>query len=135
MKHKYIIIVGCGRLGRVLAHRFSLDGNSVVVIDNNADTFGCLSSDFSGFTIEGDATEVSVLQRAKLEQADVLFAATDNDNVNLMVSQVAKAVYNVKKVMARVKNPNREVIFHNLSIETICPTLLAVEEFIKQAKE
>jgi trk system potassium uptake protein TrkA len=52
-----------------------------------------------------------------------------------MVSQVAKEVFNVKKVLARVKNPNREVIFKNLSIDTICPTLLAVEEFIKQAKE
>ncbi len=65
----------------------------------------------------------------------MLFATTINDNVNLMVSQVAKEVFNVKKVLARVKNPNREVIFKNLSIDTICPTLLAVEEFIKQAKE
>lgn len=135
MKHKYIIIAGCGRLGQVLAHRLSLEGNSIVVIDNDAESFGFLSSDFSGFTIEGDATEVSVLLKAKVDKADMFFATTNNDNVNLMVSQVAKSVYNVPKVMARVKNPNREVIFHNLNIDTICPTLLAADEFMKQTAE
>jgi trk system potassium uptake protein len=135
MNHIYIIIVGCGRLGRILAHKFSQLGHSIVVIDCQASSFKQLSSDFSGFTVEGDATEVSVLQKAKIDKADMFLAATNNDNVNLMVSQIARHVYQVPKVFARVKNPVREVIFHNLNISTVCPTLLAADEFVRLTEE
>jgi trk system potassium uptake protein len=134
MKNRYIIIVGCGRLGRILAHKYSVLGDSIVIIDSKEAAFKQLSSDFSGFMIEGDATEVSVLHKAKIEKADILLAATNNDNVNLMVSQIAKQVFNIPIVVARVKNPVREVIFHNLNVSTISPTLLAADEFIRQTE-
>ena len=62
----YIVIVGCGRLGAHLANQLSRDGNSVVVIDRDETTFNHLSSDFSGFRIGGDATQMAVLKEAKL---------------------------------------------------------------------
>jgi len=126
----YIVIVGCGRLGSGLANQLSRIGHSVVVIDSNENTFDDLSSDFSGFRIVGDATQLAVLKQAKLKDADVFFATTHGDNVNLMVAQVARKLFNVPQVLARVFDPRREEVYNQLGIETICPTSVASEMFL-----
>ena len=126
----YIVIIGCGRLGSHLANQLSRVGHSVVVIDKDESTFKELSPDFSGFRIEGDATQIGVLKEAKLKRADVFFAATHEDNVNLMAAQIARKVFNVPQVLARVFDPRREQVFGQLGIETICPTSVAAEMFL-----
>ena len=67
MASQYIVVVGCGRLGSILASRLSSQGNSVVVIDPYESSFNNLSSDFSGFQITGDASEIEVLRSAKVD--------------------------------------------------------------------
>ncbi|RJP79769.1 MAG: TrkA family potassium uptake protein [Desulfobacteraceae bacterium] len=126
----YIVIVGCGRLGSYLANQLSRVGHSVVVIDANEETFDDLSPGFSGFRVVGDATQIAVLKEAKLKQADVLFATTHEDNVNLMVAQIARKLFNVAHVLARVFDPRREQVYDQLGIETICPTSVAAEIFM-----
>lgn len=126
----YIVIVGCGRLGSHLADQLSRAGHSVVVIDKKEDTFNELSAAFSGFRVMGDATRMAVLKEAKLKQADVFFATTHEDNVNLMVAQVARKIFRVPQVLARVFDPKREQIYDRLGIETICPTSVAAEMFL-----
>jgi trk system potassium uptake protein TrkA len=126
----YIVIVGCGRLGSYLANQLSRVGHSVVVIDKNNSTFEDLSPEFSGFRVLGDATQVAILREVKLKNADVFFATTHEDNVNLMVAQVAKKIFDVPHVLARVFDPRREKIFDQLGIETICPTSVAAEMFL-----
>jgi len=126
----YIVIIGCGRLGSLLANQLSRVGHSVVVIDADESTFDNLSPDFSGFRVVGDATQIAVLKEAKLKNADVLFAATHEDNVNLMVAQVARKVFDVQHVLARVFDPRREQVYDQLGIETICPTSVAAEMFL-----
>jgi trk system potassium uptake protein TrkA len=126
----YIVIVGCGRLGSHLANQLSRVGHSVVVIDKNNSTFEDLSPEFSGFRVLGDATQVAILREVKLKNADVFFATTHEDNVNLMVAQVAKKIFDVPHVLARVFDPRREKIFDQLGIETICPTSVAAEMFL-----
>jgi len=128
---RYIVIVGCGRLGSHLANRLSHDGHSVVVVDQDESSFDTLSPDFSGFRMEGDATQLSVLKQAKVKKADVLIATTHEDNVNLMVAQVAKKVFAVSHVLARVFDPRREQVYAQLGIDTICPTSVAAEMFLK----
>lgn len=128
---KYIVVVGCGRLGSLLANRLSRDGNSVVVIDRVETVLDDLSPDFSGFRINGDATHMAVLKAAKLKNADVLIATTPEDNVNLMVAQVAQKVFRVPHVLARVFDPRREEIYAQLGIDTICPTSLAAGKFLE----
>lgn len=129
--NRYIVIVGCGRVGSALANRLSREGNSVVVIDQHELTFSDLSSDFSGFRVEGDATHMMVLNEAKLKKADVLIATTHDDNVNLMVAQVAGKIFGVPQVMARVFDPKREEAYTQLGIDTICPTSVAVDMFLR----
>lgn len=128
--NRYIVVVGCGRVGSQLANQLSREGNSVVVIDIDETKFSDLSPDFSGFRIEGDATHITVLREAKLKSADVLIATTREDNINLMVAQVAQRIFNVPHVLARVFDPKREAFYAQLGIDTICPTSVAVKIFL-----
>ncbi|MCC7396433.1 MAG: TrkA family potassium uptake protein [Planctomycetes bacterium] len=131
MKSLYLVIVGCGRLGSHLANLLSRIGHRVVVIDKNPDAFQKLAADsFSGTRIEGDASEAAVLRQARVDLADLVIAATQADNVNLMVASVARRVFRVEHVMARVYDPARESMYHELGLETVCPTLIAGEAFL-----
>jgi trk system potassium uptake protein TrkA len=133
-KQLYIVVIGCGRLGADLANRFSRSGDSVVVIDSDPQAFGALSQSYGGFRVEGDATELAVLKQAKANKADLLVAATGTDNVNLMVAQVTKSEWEIPKVLARVHDPGRGAVFQELGVDTICPTLAAVDLFLASAE-
>lgn len=130
-RSKYIIIIGCGRLGSILANRLSALGHSVVVIDRQESAFEHLSTEFSGFRIIGDAVELAVLRGAKADKADCLLVTTEADNVNLMIAQVAGAVFDIPMVVARVFDPSREAIFEEFGIKTICPTKLSAEALLQ----
>lgn len=126
-----VVIAGCGKLGSYLANLLSLEGQDVIVVDKDNESFSGLDSGFSGFALTGDATEIDVLEQARLRQSDLLVACTENDNVNMMVAQVARDIFHVKKVMARVFDPERASIYKDLNIETICPTQLSAIQFRK----
>ncbi len=130
-KDDYIIIIGCGRLGSHLANLLSASKKSVVIIDKDERSFKRLDPNFSGFTIEADAIEEEVLEEAKIEQADVVVSVTDDDNTNVMLAQIAKKIYNIPKVVARLIEPNKRKIYDKLGIVTICPTILSAEEISK----
>jgi trk system potassium uptake protein TrkA len=125
-----IVIVGCGRLGAMLARRLSLAGSRVVVIDRDSGAFAQLETGFSGFRVTGDAVEHDVLREAGLASADCLLAVTEKDTLNLMVAQVAKTVFEVPRVIARVYDPIRETLYRRLGIDTISPTSLTAREFL-----
>jgi len=127
----FIIIVGCGRLGAYIANNLSSSGHSVVVIDNEESAFNSLSSAYSGFRIVGDAAEFNVLKHVKMDKADLVIATTQEDNLNLMIAQIAKNIFHVPKVMARVFDPKREKIYRDFDIATICPTTFAGDLFLE----
>lgn len=128
---QFVIIVGCGRLGSYLANRLSREGHSVVAIDVEEAAFSALAAEYSGFRVEGDATELAVLQQAKVDKADLVVATTREDNVNLMVAQFAKRLFEVPRVMARVFDPRREDLYRALGVDTLCPTSVAADLFLK----
>jgi trk system potassium uptake protein TrkA len=130
-KNLYIIVIGCGRLGSFLANRLSNQGHSIVVIDINPNTFDALMADqFSGFRIEGDASELAVLRQAKIDKADVVIGATHDENLNIMAGQIAKKNFNVQKVLVRILDPNKESFCRQIGIDFICTTSLAAEKII-----
>jgi trk/ktr system potassium uptake protein len=131
----FVVVVGCGRLGSLLSNRLSRLGHSLVVIDCDEATFSNLTRDFSGFKIKGDATQLSVLRRAKLIEADVCLATTREDNVNLMVAQAAGKLWSVPHVVARVFDPRREEVYRQLGIQMICPTTVAAGRFLQMIEE
>jgi len=129
-KH-YIVVIGCGRLGSLLANQLSGDGHDLVVIDREEAAFDTLSVEFSGFKLVGDAIEQAVLQQAEIEKANYVFAVTSEDNINLMVAQIANRIFDVPNVIARIDDPARETIYREFGIQTISPTQLTAEAFLK----
>lgn len=126
----HAIIVGCGRLGSLLASKLSKMGSRVTIIDWDSSSFDLLDVGFSGFRVNGDAVELEVLRASELKQADCLLTTTEKDTVNLMVAQVAKVFFSVPLVLARVYDPKREVLYREFGIETISPTSLTAHEFL-----
>ena len=127
----YIVVVGCGRLGGMLASRLSGDGHSVVVIDRDDAAFNALTTEFSGFEVEGDAAELAVLKQAKCDRANCLLAVTGEDNLNLMVAQIAQRIFGISTVLARVQDPARQHLFQDFNITTVSPTELSAEVFLQ----
>lgn len=132
MKSKYIIIIGCGTLGSTLANQLSFRNHSIVMIDQNEDAFDELGSEFSGFKIHGDANEFFILQQAKVEKADMVLSVTNDDNLNIMLSQICRSIFKIQEVIARVNNPKRAELFNKMGIKTICPPILAVDSLMLQ---
>jgi len=115
----YVIIVGCGRIGSELAKILSNEKHNVVVIDKNPRVFESLGKNFNGFTFVGSGFDIELLKLAGIEKADALCAVTNSDNVNLIAAQAAKKIFNIKKVIARVYNPNRANIYRVLGLDII----------------
>ncbi len=121
-----VVIIGCGKVGAKLAQVLSEEGNEIVIVSNDPKAFKNLPPDFDGVTLTGVPIDQDVLKMAGIENADVLVAVTEDDNVNIMVCQVAKEIFKVPKVVARIYNPAREHVFHQFGLETICPTDITV---------
>ena len=124
----YIVIIGCGKTGSAVADLLSKNGEDVVVIDKDNSAFNKLSPDFTGFTINGDATEVEVLLESKINKADMAIVTTEVDTVNSMVAQIAKDIYEVPKVIVKINEPDKATIYNNTDILTISPTDLFIDE-------
>jgi len=116
-----IVILGCGRVGSTMARMLEREGHSVTVIDWNADSFRRLGS-YTGKTLVGSGVEMDVLRRAGLDGADAFVAVTNGDNTNIMSVQIAKEMFKVPKVLARIYDPVRASAYHLLGIETLCTT-------------
>lgn len=133
---KYTIIVGCGRLGASLADQLSGRGESVLIIDRDDQSFRRLSQDYGGLTIKGDGTEMSVLMGANIRKATSVIAVTNHDNTNIMIAQIAKEVFHVDNVIARLYDPDRECVYREFQINTICPVVLSsarVDQMMNEA--
>jgi trk system potassium uptake protein TrkA len=120
----YVIIVGCGRVGSELAKLLSQEGHNVVIIDKNPQAFSRLGLGFEGQTLVGSGFDLELLKEAGIEKADAFCALTNGDNTNLVSAQVAKKIFKVPKVIARVYDPARAHIYHLLGLDVISGTLL-----------
>ncbi|MDD3253590.1 MAG: TrkA family potassium uptake protein [Lachnospiraceae bacterium] len=127
----YTIIIGCGRLGANLANTLSDEDGNVLVIDKDKDAFRKLSPSFGGLTMTGDATDFDVLNEAQMSRAGVVVAVTNNDNINIMTAQIVRELFKIQRVIARLYDPDRECVYRELAIDTICPAVLSAQEIDK----
>ena len=127
-KDDYIIIVGCGRLGANLANTLSDDNGNVLIMDTTKDSFRRLSSDFGGLSMVGSGTDLTALHNAQIEKAAAVIAVTNDDNTNIMIVQLAREMFHVSRVIARLYDPDRESVYQELGIDTICPAILSAKE-------
>lgn len=120
----YVIIVGCGRVGSELAKLLANEGHNVVIIDKNRASFDRLGQTFNGLTLAGNGFDLNLLKQAGIEKADAFCAVTNGDNTNLISAQVAKKIFKVPKVLARVYDPQRAHIYAALGLDIISGTVL-----------
>lgn len=134
-RRKTVIIAGCSRFGASLAKLLSENGQNVIIIDLDEDAFRKLQSNFGGFQIVGNATDPDILEEAGILDASIVVAATDNDNVNCLIAQIAGRIYNVNEVFARLNDTDKEYLISGLNIKAIYPARLSVEKFKQLSSE
>lgn len=120
----YVIIVGCSRVGSELAKLLSNEGHNVVVIDKNSESFNRLGKKFNGLTLVGSGFDIKLLKEAGVEKATAFCSVTNSDNSNIISSQVAKNIFKVPKVIARIYDPHRAEIYKSLGLSIISGTVL-----------
>jgi trk system potassium uptake protein TrkA len=125
-----IIVVGCGKVGQSLIEGLNDQGHDISVISSNSDDFGNLPPEFNGYTTLGVPFDQDVLKRAGIESCDALAAVGSDDNTNLMCAQIAKDIYNVPRVYARVNDRDKNEEFRSFGVDTVCPTNLTAAALI-----
>lgn len=129
-----VIVVGCGRVGSQLGTLLSVEGHNVVVIDRDAEAFKRLGTLFNGITIRGLGFDEEVLTEAGIAEADAFAAVTDLDNTNLMAAEVARKIFEVPHVVARLYNPVRERTYQQLGLDYVCGTTLVAENLLDKIR-
>lgn len=122
-----ILIIGCGRLGSRLASVLDLQGHDIVVIESDPERLNQLDDGFDGLMIQGNPIDLDVMKSAGIEGCDYVLCLSPNDNQNLMASQIARNIFHVQYIIARVLDPVKAHVYETLGIDTICPTTLAFE--------
>ncbi|WP_026842609.1 potassium channel family protein [Citrifermentans bremense] len=126
-----IVVIGCGRLGAGLAEALSRRGVEVVVVDREASAFDRLSPTFGGRTVTGVGFDREVLLQAGIEQADALAAVTASDEVNVVTARVARILFRVPRVAARLFDPGNEEVYRRLGLTTISHVTWGVSRLIE----
>lgn len=122
-----IIVVGCGRVGASLAVVLDTPENEVSIVDIDPSSFARLNGEFEGRKVVGQGFDEDVLLAAGIEDCDAFAAVTSQDNVNLMVSEVARRLYKVPHVITRLINPERLDLYRQLGLDHVCDTELVAE--------
>ncbi len=120
-KPMQVVIVGCGRVGAELALTLCRQGR-VTVVDQQAQAFDQLGPEFNGRTVQGEGFDPEVLRRAGIESAGALAAVTSSDSVNVVAARLAREMFHVPRVVARVYNPRRLPVYETFHIDTVVST-------------
>jgi trk system potassium uptake protein TrkA len=120
-----ILVVGCSKAGAALAGQLAQEGHDVSVIDRKESSQSLLPDDYSGYFTTGILIDQDALRAAGIENCDAVAAVSDDDNVNLMVAQIAKEVFGIETVITSLHDPVREELFGS-RMTTVCPTNIAV---------
>ena len=120
----YIIIVGCGRVGRQLSQLLQMEGHNIVIIDRKEIAFESLGKRFNGLTITGDGSDLEILKEAGIEKADAFVVVTESDKSNIMVAQIGQKIFKVPRVIARIYEPDLAEIYRGLGLNVISGTML-----------
>jgi trk/ktr system potassium uptake protein len=121
------LIVGCGRVGSSLAKLLESDGHEVIVVDENAAAFKRLGPSFKGHVVVGTGIDYDVLKRAGAATADGFIAVTNGDNRNIMAALIAQRMFNIQRIVARIYDPPRGLMYRQLGVQTVCPTTVGAK--------
>jgi trk system potassium uptake protein len=130
----FVLIVGAGRVGSSIARTMLSEGHEVSVLDEDPEAIALLQKgteqnweDMGGSFTVGTALEIDALLEAGIERADAFVAATDGDNTNLVIAQIAQRRFEIPKVVVRVLDPARAKWYAEQGLSTVCPTQTAID--------
>ena len=137
----FVLVVGCGRVGSAVAQSMLADGHEVSCLDEDPEAHARLEQgldqpweESGGHFTVGAGLEIDALLEAGIERADAFVAATDGDNTNIIIAQIAKRRFNVPTVIARILDPLRAEWYEQQGVTTICPTKVAIEMLTNEAQ-
>lgn len=129
----YIVIIGGGKVGHFLAKRLSRDKHTIVVIEKDKETCNRVAEELNDVVvIYGDGCEPVVLEEAKIDRADVVAAVTGGDEDNLVICQIAKEKYKVRRTVARVNDPKNEHTFSELGVDVPIDATSIIAKIIEE---
>jgi len=126
-----IIIVGYGRIGSQVGKLLTEQQHDVTIIDHDADADGRLGPNFKGRIIRGLGFDQSVLIQAGIEEAEAFVAASHSDNVNIVAARIARNIFHVPRVVARLFDPIRAEIYQRLGLITVSPNNWGAERILQ----
>ena len=126
-----IIVMGCGRVGSQVSQLLVRQGHSVTVIDHDANALARLGKDFKGNVVQGLGFDKNVLLEAGVETAEGFVAASSSDNANIVAARIARNIFRVPRVVARVYDPVRAEVYHRLGLTTISSTQWGAERIVE----
>jgi trk system potassium uptake protein TrkA len=132
----HVIVVGCGRVGSGLAIALDRDGHDVAIVDKNKDAFRkYLPSDWKGRAVHGFGFDRDHLEEAGVRQAGALAAVTSGDNSNILSARIARENYEIPRVVARIYDPRRAVIYQRLGIPTVATVTWTIDQVMRRLFE
>jgi trk system potassium uptake protein len=127
----HMIVVGCGRVGSAIARELSEGGHDVVVIDRRSDAFRRLGDDFVGRTLTGIGFDRELLTAAGITADSAVMAVTSGDNSNILIARVARETFGVQRVVARIYDPRRALVYERLGIPTVATVALTTTRVLR----
>lgn len=121
------LVIGCGRVGSAVALELDRRGWEVTAVDEKEDALQRLGENWSGGFVVGHGMDIGVLNAAGIEKADAVVVATDGDNTNLVIGQLAKKRFGIETTVVRILDPNRAALYKKLGLWTVSPTSTAIE--------
>jgi trk system potassium uptake protein TrkA len=128
----HVVIMGCGRVGSVLAKTLEGLGHSVAVIDRDAAAFRRLSPDFSGNKITGVGFDRDTLSEAGIERAHAFAAVSSGDNSNIIAARVARETFGLENVVARIYDHRRAAVYQKLGIPTVATVKWTADQVVRR---
>jgi trk system potassium uptake protein TrkA len=126
-----VIVMGCGRIGSQVSQLLSEQGHEVTIIDHDANSEGRLGTSFKGSIIKGLGFDRNILMQAGIEQAEAFVAASQSDNANIVAARIARNIFHVPRVVARLYDPRRAEIYQRLGLTTISSTNWGAERIFQ----
>jgi len=121
------LIIGCGRVGSTIALELYAEGWQVTVVDENEDALSRLGENWPGAFLVGHGMDADLLREAGIEEAEAVVVATDGDNTNIIIGQVAQKRFGIQCVVVRILDPARADFYAERGLRTVCPTKTAID--------
>jgi trk system potassium uptake protein TrkA len=128
----YIVIVGAGKIGYFLAKRLCASKNTVSIVDKDRSICEEIAKELGVLVIHGDGCDPRILEEAGVNRADVVAAVSGDDEDNLIICQLAKEKFHIRRTVGRVNNPDNEFTFSELGVDVPVDSTKIIAKIIEE---